>query len=127
MLVLNTAFPPTSGWSDPAGLAATLWADPAARAIHDAVRAVAAALPGVVVGQRKGFTAFSRQVQFAAVKPARDGAVLGLAVDPGADPALLPAAKQGWSERLSSRMPLADPAAVTPRVAALLRAAWERS
>ncbi len=126
-LVLNAAFPPEASWADPAALVDALWADAAARAVHDAVREVAMALPGTILGQRKGFTAFSRKWQFAAIKPGKPGVVLGLAVEPSADPALLPAGREGWSERLLSRMGLATPADVTPQVAGLLRAAWERS
>jgi hypothetical protein len=126
-LVLNAAFPPAASWANPAPLADALWADAAARAIHDAVRDAAMALPGTILGQRKGFTAFSRKWQYAAIKPAKQGAVLGLAVDPASDPALQPAARDGWSERLLSRMALTMPADVTPRVAGLLRAAWEQS
>ncbi len=126
-MVLNAAFPPEASWAKPAPLAEALWADPTARAIHDAVREAALALPGTILGQRKGFTAFSRNWQFAAIKPAKRGVVLGLAVEPDSDPSLLPAGREGWSERLLSRTGLDTPADVTPRVAALLRAAWERS
>ncbi len=103
------------------------WADATARAIHDAVREAAMALPGTILGQRKGFTAFSRNWQFAAIKPAKRGVVLRLAVDRAFDAALLQAGREGWSERLLSRTGLDTPADVTPRVAALLREAWERS
>jgi hypothetical protein len=126
-MVLNAAFPPEAGWSQPDALADTLWADPAARAIQDAVRHAAEALPGVVTGQRKAFTAFSRKLQFAAVKPARAGVLLGLALDPASDPALQPAGRESWSERLLSRMALHTPRDVTPHLRGLLRAAWERS
>jgi hypothetical protein len=126
-MVLNAAFPPEANWAKPSKLAEALWADAAARAIHDAVRDAAMGLPGTILGQRKGFTAFSRNYQFAAIKPGKRGVILGLAVDPASDAVLLPAGREGWSERLSSRIGLDTPADVTPRVAGLLRAAWERS
>jgi hypothetical protein len=124
-LVLNAAFPPAASWSEPDALAAALWGDPGARAIHDAVRAAALALPEVIVGQRRGFTAFSRAYQFAAIKPGRAGVMLGLAIP--VETGLAPSGKQGWSERLLSYAVLTDAAAVTPQVKAWLRAAWDRS
>ncbi|HWA61060.1 MAG TPA: DUF4287 domain-containing protein [Caulobacteraceae bacterium] len=125
--ILSEAFPST-GWDDPAELRKALWTDPAALAILAAVEARVAALPEVVAGQRKGFSAWSRKVQFAALKPVKGGtAVLGLAVEPDADPRLLAPKNEGWSERLKAKLPLAAPAEVDDSVAGLLKAAWERS
>ena len=44
-----------------------------------------------------------------------------------ADPGLIAAEKEGWSERLKSSLVLAGPEAVDTRVKALLKQAWERS
>jgi hypothetical protein len=126
-MVLNVAFPPDAGWAEPDMLGEALWADPVARATHEAVRRLALALPEVVAGQRKGFTAYSRRLQFCALRPVKGGVRLGLAIEPDADPALEAAKKEGWSERLHSVAVLASPNSVTPRVAGWLRAAWERS
>jgi hypothetical protein len=126
-IVLNAAFPPHSGWSKPDLLAADLWADPAARAIHDAVRDRVVPLPAIVVGQRKGFTAYSRNFQFCAIRPHRNGAILGIALPPETDSAFRPRAKHPWSERLLSDLPLASAASVTADVSTFLREAWERS
>ena len=126
--ILEAAFPSPGGWDNPETLRDALWADPASRAIFEAVRAAATALPDVVEGQRKAVTAFSRKVQFAAVRPVKGGtAMLGLALDPAADPRLEPPKNESWSERLRARMPLAAPADVDASVAALLKAAWDRS
>jgi hypothetical protein len=126
--VLSVAFPTANGWDEPDKLREALWTDPNSRAIFEAVQAAATALPDVVVGQRKQFTAFSRAFQFASVKPFKGGkAVLGLAVEPDADPRLSPPKNEGWSERLKSKLLLEDPAAVDASVKALLKAAWERS
>lgn len=126
--VLSEAFPPVMGWSEPDALREALWSDPAARAVFEAVRAAAEALPDVVAGQRKAFSAWSRKVQFAAVRPLKSGcAMLGLALAPDAAPGLELAKNEGWSERLKARLPLADPTAVDADVAALLKAAWDRS
>ncbi len=125
-MVLNAAFPPASGWSKPDTLADPLWVDPAPRAIYEAVREMALALPDVVVGQRKGFTAYSRRLQFCALRPAKQAVRLGLAIEPDLDESLQAARREGWSERLHSVAVLASPEQV-PRVAPWLRAAWERS
>ena len=126
--VLAEAFPGGAGWDNPDELRAGLWTDPASTTILEAVERVVQALPDVVTGQRKGFTAWSRKVQFAALRPVKGGAArLGLAVAPDADSRLVPAKNEGWSERCKASLPLASPADVDTGVAALLRQAWERS
>lgn len=127
-IVLDAAFPPDQAHESPQGLRAALWADAAARRIFETLELAATALPDVVVGQRKGYTGFSRKLQFAAARPIRGGSVmLGLAVDPDADPKLEPPRNEGWSERLRARRPLASPDDVDVALVALLKAAWERS
>lgn len=126
--VLSAAFPSGIGWDEPEKLRAALWTNPASTAILVAVEGLASALPDVVVGQRKTFTAFSREFQFASIKPGRAGrAVLGLAVAPDADPRLEPPKNEGWSERLKSKIVLDSPTQVDASIAALLKASWERS
>ncbi|RAK61543.1 DUF4287 domain-containing protein [Phenylobacterium hankyongense] len=126
-VVLSAAFPDT-GWDQPQALRAALWADPQSAAILEAVEAAASALPEVVTGQRKQFTAFSRKVQFAAARPVKGGKLmLGLAVEPGADPRLEPPRNEAWSERLKARLLLENPDQADAAIAALLRAAWARS
>ena len=127
-IVLSRAFPSTAMWDKPDDLRATLWADAASAAILEAVERAVAALPGLVVAQRKGFTAFSREFQFASVKPFRGGkAILGLALPPDADPRLETPKNEGWSERLKSKLTLDVPSDVDARLLALLRQAWEQS
>jgi Domain of unknown function (DUF4287)/Domain of unknown function (DUF5655) len=129
MYVLNEAFPSeTGGWAEGDALRDVLWTDPASRAILEAVQAVATALPGVVMGQRKQFTAFSREFQFVSVRPVKGGkAMLGLALTPSADPRLEAPKNESWSERLKARLLLDDPKQLDPSVQALVRTAWERS
>ena len=128
MYVLSEAFPAANGWDEPAAQREALWTDAGSRAIFEAVEAAATALPAVIIGQRKAFTAFSREFQFASVRPVKGGtAMLGLAVDPSADPRLEAPKNEGWSERLKARLPLASPAAVDASVVGLLKQAWERS
>ena len=125
-IVLNAAFPDRMNWYEADELKAALWKDAASRAIFDAVEAKVADFEGLVTGQRKTFSAWSRKAQFAAVKPTKGGgAVLGLAVPPDADPRLEPATgKDGWSDRLKSRLPLANAAEVDDRMGALLKQAF---
>jgi hypothetical protein len=126
--VLSAAFPSEDGWDKPDKLRETLWADPASRAILEAVETAATALPDVVLGQRKQFTAFSRKVQFASIRPVKGGkAMLGLALEPTADPRLEAPKNEPWSERLRSRLELESSEHVDAALAALLKAAWERS
>ena len=126
-LVLNTAFPAATTWSEPDALADTLWSDPAARAIFERIRVLATALPDVITGQRRGFTAFSRNFQFAAARPVKATVRLGLAVEPSAHPPLLPPGRDSWSERLHAVLILEAPDQVDQHVQSLLRAAWERA
>jgi hypothetical protein len=126
--VLSTAFPSDRAWDKPDETRAALWTDPASTAILDALEAAVAGFDGLVTGQRKGFTAWSRAFQFAAAKPAKGGAaVLGLAVPPEASPRLLEPKTESWSERLKAKVVLASPAEVDQELEALLKAAWERS
>ena len=126
--VLSAAFPSTDGWDNPQAAREALWTDPSSRAIFEAVEKIATTLANAITGQRKAFTAFSREFQFAAVKPIKGGKVmLGLAVTPDADPRLAEPKNEGWSERLKSKLLLEDAGQVDAGVAALLKQAWERS
>jgi hypothetical protein len=127
-VILGQAFPETAHWAEPDNLRDTLWADPGARGILEAVETAVADLPGLVAAQRKGFTAFSREFQFASLRPVKGGVVrLGLAVEPSADPRLQPPKNEGWSERLKAVLLLASPAEVDDGLKVLLKAAWARS
>ena len=125
-IVLNEAFPPEASWATPDALADALWKDAGARAVFAAVREKALALPDVVMGQRKAFCAFSRKVQFAAVRPAKQGVVLGLALLPDAAGLSAPG-RESWSERLKSCVALSAVSDVDTRVDQWLGLAWDRS
>jgi hypothetical protein len=124
-LVLNAAFPPTKRWSEPEPLAETLWVDAGARAVFERVREMATALPDVLIGQRKSFTAFSRNFQFAAARPVKGTVRLGLAIEP--EGMFAPMSRESWSERLHAVCVLDSPAAASEAVQLALRRAWERS
>ena len=127
--VVSQAFPQTGmSWNDADALRAALWTDPASAAILEALQAAVAGFDGLVTGQRKGFTAWSHEFQFAAAKPLKGGAaLLGLAVTPDASPRLLEPKTESWSERLKAKVALASPAEVNDEIRALLKTAWERS
>ncbi len=98
------------GWDDD-DLRATLWKEPGSLAVLEAVEAVAGRLDGVISGQRKAFTSFSRAVQFAAARPLKGGGLLlGLKLDPAVSPRLSPSVRtESWSERLSAVVELTAP------------------
>lgn len=117
--ILSCAAPGDApGWDDPDGLRAALWKDPASEAILAALEAIAIDVEGVVVGQRKSFTSFSRSVQFAAARPIKGGkALLGLKLE--SDPSgrlAAPARRESWSERLTAVVELASPTDVDHQV-----------
>ena len=126
--ILSEAFPSAMGWDDADALRAALWKDPASTAIFQAVEAAVAGFPGLVTGQRKGFSAWSKNFQFASIRPIKGGkARLGLCVSPDADPRLVEPKNEGWSERLKAAITLDSPADVDAKLKTLLQQAWDRS
>ncbi len=115
------------GWDDPEGLRAALWKDPASLAVLEAIERIAAPVEGVVQGQRKGYTSFSRAVQFAAARPLKGGrALLGLKLDPSTSPRLSPPKRrESWSERLTATVELDGPGQVDGEIARLFALAAE--
>ena len=126
-IILDAAFPPEQGWETPEKLAEALWRDPTAKALFTAIEAKIRKLPDIVAGQRKTYSAFSREYQFAAMRPIKQSLLIGFACDPDLDPRLQPAGKEAWSERLKSKMAVADLSEIDDRLDILLKTAWERS
>lgn len=127
--ILDAARPKDDpGWDEPVELRAALWKDAGSLAILEAVERVASGADGVISGQRKGYTSFSRAVQFAAIRPLKGGrALLGLKLEADASDRLAPAVRrESWSERLSAIVELDDAAAVDSEIARLFAAAAER-
>lgn len=122
-MILDKAFPPETSWSEHEDLEKQLWIDPAAYTIFAAIREAALALPDVIVGQRRGFTAFSRNFQFAAARPAKGGVLLGLALD--ADGSFFP--RNTWSERLKVTRHLSCVSDVDEEIVNGLHQSWARS
>ncbi len=124
-VVLDAAFPSgLMGWEESTALRKALWKD---EAILLAVEALIAQIPEVIPTQRKGYSAWSRNYQFAALKPVRDGALLGLAVPPASDSRLMASKTEGWSERLKSTLRLTTLDSVSQDLLSLLQAAWQSS
>lgn len=126
--ILSAARPREAlGWDDAEALRGALWSEPRSLAILEAIERAAAGVEGVISGQRKGYTSFSRAVQFAAIRPLKGGrALLGFKLDPAASPRLTPAArKESWSERLIAVIELDGPGAVDGEIARLFAAAAE--
>jgi len=109
------------GWDEPEALRAALWKDAGSLAILEAIEGVAAGVDSVISGQRKGYTSFSRAVQFAATRPVKGGrALLGLKLDPAVSPRLSPAVRrESWSERLTAVIELDGPGQVDGEIARL--------
>ena len=126
MMVLSEAFGAGQGWAQPEALIDKLWAQATDRVIFEAVRSEVLALPDVVVGARMTYTAFSRRVQFCALKPVRGGVRLGLAVAPQDGSRLAPRGRsESWSERLNASVMLASPRDVDDDIRRWLRSAWD--
>ena len=127
--VLGEAFPPeTPTWREPDALREALWTDPAQRALFEAVEAEVKTLPDVIEGQRKGYSAWSRNYQFAAVRPVKGGVRVGFAVTPNVDPRLEPAKpNEGWSERLKAVLVVTALEQIDASVSALLKVGWDKS
>lgn len=126
--ILNAARPDNSmGWDDAEGLRAALWSEPRSLAILEALERAAAKVDGVISGQRKGYTSFSRAVQFAAIRPLKGGkALLGLKLDPAVSLCLEESVRrESWSERLSAVVELDGPGAVNDEIGRLFAQAAE--
>ena len=126
--VLSEAFPPGEGWRRPRQADRHAVDRPGRDGdLPRGRRGGAGARRGHPTA-RKGYTAWSRQFQFAAARPIKGGkAMLGLALAPDANPRLEAPKNEGWSERLKSRTLLGAPADVDGEIETLLRAAWEHS
>jgi hypothetical protein len=127
-LVLDAAFGGEMGWSDPDKLVAALWKNPDHLKIHDALIDTLKKFDGVIIGEKKGFTAFSRKYQFAAARPTKDDVRLGLAVDQKASKRLGPRKpNEGWSDRCKSTLVLTSVKDIDAELKKLLKAAFENS
>lgn len=126
--ILDQAFGSEMSWETPEALVAALWKNPDDLKLHDALVAAIAKFEGAVIGERKTFTAFSRRMQFAAARPAKDGVRLGLAVDPQASKRLSPPKKsEGWSDRNKAIVMLTSTEEIDAELKKLLKVAFDAS
>ena len=127
--VLDAAFGgETMGWDNPEALVAALWKNPDHLEVHDALVAAVSKLKGAIVGEKKSFTGFSHNYQFAAARPTKDGVRLGLAVDPNSSKRLGPPKKnEGWSDRNKSVTVLTSTEDIDAELRKLLKAAFDAS
>ena len=127
--VLGEAFPESSHiGEDPTALRTELWKDPGSLTILEAIERCADGLDGIVSGQRKSFTGFSREFQFAAARPLKGGrALLGLKLDPSVSARLSPSVrKESWAEKLVSVVEFDGPEQVDEEICELFAQAYAR-
>jgi hypothetical protein len=125
--IFDAAFPPETGWDDVDVQRAQLWTDAASLALLQKIETAIAKISDVVPTQRKGFTAWSRKVQFAAAKPIKGGQLaLGLAI-PVEGKRLIAAKNEGWSERLTAKLVISKSNEIDRDVIAWLKQAADRS
>jgi hypothetical protein len=126
--ILSAAFPEGPGWDEPDALLDQLWKEPEGRAIYEALaKLVRKEFSEAVIGPRKTFVSFSRNVQFAAILPVKGGkAALGLPLAVGESARLEPVKKYPWAERHKSMIVLASTKDVDAEVKRLFKLAWER-
>lgn len=125
-MILSTAFPSDfGGWDEPEAMRTRLWKD---HAILVAIEAHAAQYKDVIQTQRKTYTAFSRKVQFAALRPIKaGGAIMGLRLEVGVSARLSPSqTRESWSERLGAQITLPDVSAVDAEVLGLFDMAAQK-
>lgn len=122
--ILGAAFETVLGWDEPEALLRNLWKTPELRAIYDKTETCAKSLgTNVIVGPRKSFSGFSRKYQFAAARPVKGKARLGLAIDPAAHNLERATASDHWSDRLVSVVVVSTPADIDESVKSLIRTA----
>jgi hypothetical protein len=127
-LVLSEAFEFPMGWNDPDALMSTLWTDHRARALFEALDSAIVAFPGVTRTARKGYTAWSRKVQFAAARPINGERIMvGLAVDPEISAGLSDRKSESWSERLKAKRVIASLEDIDSEFTTLLKSAWDNA
>ena len=97
----------------------------AQRPLYDAIETVARKLQGITVSPRKGYVALYRNKQFAAMKPSKDGFVVGLAMKAYPKNARLkPVKNLGGGDRTKFAVIVKTAKDIDSDFKALLTAAW---
>lgn len=128
-LVLNAAFKTGLGWDNPKALLEQLWKVSEDRFCYDHIETIAKSLgDDVIITPRKSFSAFSRRVQFAALRPTRSEIRLGLAVPlKEATGCVAPLSSDSWSDRLTAVRLIRDADDIDEDVRTLMRHAYSLS
>lgn len=128
-LILSATFKTGLGWDNPNALLDALWKTPETRAVYDLVEETVKGFgDDVVVGARKNFSAFSRRVQFSALRPTRAGIRLGLAIPlSNIDGCSAPLSSDSWSDRLKSVRLINDVEEIDDVLTTLLHKAYDLS
>ena len=118
------------GWDEPEALVANLFAksfEPQ-RAIYEAVVAHARKLDGVIVSPRKGYVALYRLRQLGAIKPSKDGLLVGLALQKyPKSPKLVEVKNLGGGDRNKKALLLSSAKDFDADAKALLKDAWSEN
>lgn len=126
--ILEAAFGGTAlGETDPEELVTQLFRGSFAdqRKIYEKVADFAEGLGEVVVSPRKGYVAFYRLKQFAAIRPSKDGLLVGLALRTYPRNALLGEIKNlGGGDRVKKALTLKDAKGLSAEAKALIKSAW---
>jgi hypothetical protein len=126
--VIDAAFGDAMGWENPEALVAALWKNPDQLKIHDALVAYVSKMKGAIVGEKKSFTGFSHNYQFAAARPTKDGVRFGLAVPLKSSKRLeAPKKNEGWSDRNKGVVVLTSTKDIDAEIKTLLKAAFDAS
>ena len=115
------------GESDPEKLIDGLFAKSfaAQRSLYDAIETLARTLDGINVSPRKGYVALYRNKQFAAMRPSKDGFVVGLAMKAYPKNARLrPVKNLGGGDRMKFAITIKSAKEIDAGFKALLNAAW---
>jgi predicted transport protein len=97
----------------------------AQRPLYEAIETLARKLDGVNVSPRKGYVALYRTKQFAAIKPSKDGLLVGLAMKAYPKNARLkPVKNLGGGERTKFAVTIASAKEIDADLKSLVKAAW---
>ena len=97
----------------------------AQRLLYDPIEAYARTLDGVTVAPRKGYVALYRKKQFVAIKPGREGLLVGLAMKSYPKSARLkPVKNLGGGDRTKFAVIVTSSKEIDASLKALIKAAW---
>lgn len=131
-VVIEKAFGSNAfGWGDPETLVENLFASKTfapQRAIYDAVEKYVQKFDGAILSPRKGYVALNRLKQFGAVKPSKDGLLVGLAMQKYPKSKKLVDVKNlGGGDRTKKAVLLASTKDFDGEAKDLIKAAWNES